>query len=78
MLVSSMGAVVAAFFSTSNFSTGKLSPVSEPWITNRSLACDHAHVAGDHVARGELHHVAGDELRDRDLLRLCRRGSRSP
>ena len=38
MLVSSMGAVVAAFFSTSNFSTGKLSPVSEPWVTNKSLA----------------------------------------
>ena len=38
MLVSSMGAVVAAFLSTSNFSTGKLSPVSEPWITNRSFA----------------------------------------
>ena len=38
MLVSSIGAVVAAFFSTSNFSTGKLSPVSEPWMTNRSLA----------------------------------------
>ena len=38
MLVSSMGAAVLAFFSTSNFSTGKLSPVSEPWITNRSFA----------------------------------------
>ncbi len=40
MLVNSSGAVAApvVFFSTSNFSTGKLSPVSEPWTTNRSLA----------------------------------------
>ena len=38
MLVRSMGAVVAAFLSTSNFSTGKLSPVSELWVTNRSFA----------------------------------------
>ncbi len=38
MLVRSMGAVVAAFFSTSNFSTGKLSPVSELCVTNRSFA----------------------------------------
>jgi len=29
MLVSSMGTVVAAFVSTSNFSTGNVSPVSE-------------------------------------------------
>ena len=38
MLVSSIGTVVPAFVSTSNFSTGKLSPVSELWITNRSFA----------------------------------------
>ena len=61
----------AAAFSASCFSTGKLSPVSEPWITNRSLACDDPHVAGDHVAGGELDHVAGNELRERDLLRLA-------
>ena len=29
---------MSRFFSATNFSTGKLSPVSEPWITNRSLA----------------------------------------
>ncbi len=39
MLVSSSGDALSLFFSTMNFSTGKLSPVSEPWITNRSLAC---------------------------------------
>ena len=73
MLVSSSGAVAAAvaFFSTTYFSTGKLSPVSEPWMTNRSLACDDPHVAGDHVARGQLDHVAGHELRDGDLLRVA-------
>ena len=38
MLVSSIGTVVAAFVSTSNFSTGNVSPVSELWITNRSFA----------------------------------------
>ena len=38
MLVSSSGDDVSLFFSTTNFSTGKLSPVSEPWITKRSLA----------------------------------------
>ena len=38
MVVRSMGAVVAAFLSTSNFSTGKLSPVSALWVTNRSFA----------------------------------------
>jgi hypothetical protein len=44
MVVSSMRRVAGALpsrwrlLSTSYFSTGKLSPVSEPWITNRSLA----------------------------------------
>ena len=38
MVVRSMGAVVAAFLSTSNFSTGKLSPVSALCVTNRSSA----------------------------------------
>ncbi len=37
-LVNSSGALVAALFSAANFSTGKLSPVSDPWITKRSLA----------------------------------------
>ena len=62
-MVSSSGDGRAAFFSAANFSTGKLSPVSEPWMTNRSLATKHAHVGGDHVAGGELHHVAGDQVR---------------
>ena len=37
-LVNSAGALVAGFFSTSNFSTGKLSPVNVLWFTNRSFA----------------------------------------
>ncbi|MFO0829061.1 MAG: hypothetical protein U0572_13055 [Phycisphaerales bacterium] len=42
MLDSSIGFAAAAFFSVSNFSTGKLSPVSEPWMRKRSLAAREA------------------------------------
>ena len=38
MLVNSRGAAVVACLSTANFSTGKLSPVSEAWVTNKSFA----------------------------------------
>jgi len=37
-LVSSMGALFAECFSVSYFSTGRLSPVSEPWFMNRYFA----------------------------------------
>ena len=37
-LVNSTGALAAGFFSASNFSTGKLSPVNVLWFTNRSFA----------------------------------------
>ena len=40
------------------FSTGRDSPVSVAWMTNRSLADRSAHVAGNHVAGGELDDVA--------------------
>ena len=66
MLVSSSGDASSRRSSRPRTSRpGSSRPVSEPWMTNRSLACDDAHVAGDHVAGGELDDVAGHELRDR-------------
>ena len=45
-LVNSTGALAAGFFSASNFSTGKLSPVSVLWFTNRSFAASTRTSAG--------------------------------
>ena len=37
------------------------------WLTKRSLEESSAHVAGDHVAGGELDDVAGHQVAERDL-----------
>ena len=73
-----MGDLSGAPVSTSNFSTGNDSPVSEPWITKRSLARDDSHVRRNHVPGGQLDDVARHELRDGQLLRLARRAGPSP
>ena len=70
MLSSSKGDVAGEPLSTSNFSTGNDSPVSEPWMTNRSLAETIRTSAGIMSPAASFTTSPGHELRDRQFLSL--------
>jgi len=60
--LSSVGESAGLGSASWNFSTGSDSPVSVPWLTNRSFAGKHPHIARNHVAGGEMNNVSRNQI----------------
>ena len=67
---SSSGLLVVGFPGSSNFSTGKDSPVRLAWMMNKSLQDSMRTIGGNHVAGRQLDHVAGHQFGQRNFAGL--------